>query len=67
LIRIAPYFTPENYRTDHHRITGKPPKKPPGAFQKSFLMQGYSFSGEKHLLQPLGGCFQGKSAGSSGS
>ncbi|NBX69979.1 MAG: hypothetical protein EBR01_13595, partial [Proteobacteria bacterium] len=27
------------------------------AFKKSFLMQGYSFSGEKHFLQPLGGLF----------
>jgi hypothetical protein len=53
-------FLPANYRADHHRITGKPPENPPGAFKKSFLMGGYSFSGEKYLLQPFGGLFSGK-------
>lgn len=53
-------FRPEDYRADHRRITGKPSEKQPGAFKKSFLIRGYSFSGEKHLLQPFGGLFSGK-------
>ena len=53
-------FRPGKYRSYRHKFTGEAPEKPPGALKNPFLIRGYSFSGEKHLLQPFGGLFSGE-------